>query len=512
MLEEIVLAVFVLVAAIFVAYEYNLFSGGLDKSVHEHVIDLGEALALVQIMLGGALLLCWRIVLLQRREVTRRLEAESHVHRLAYQDALTGLPNRRQFDQMLQAALCEHAHSGRLYAVLMLDLNDFKRVNDVYGHGAGDDVLIHVAKRLQHAVREGDLVARFGGDEFAILAHLSGNGHEAKALALRVIAELDQPITVGSIQHQIGVAIGITPLAQNGGDAADIMRKADIALYRAKAEPGSALCFFETGMDAHVRERDLIEREFRVALKNGTIQPHYQPLMDLKTAEIAGFEALARWNHPELGNVPPDRFIPIAESCGLMSELADHLLRQAAHAACHWPHDMTLAFNISASQLKDRTLGLRILSILGEAGLPPCRLEIEITESALVQDLEGAQQVVGALREAGVRVALDDFGTGYSNLYHLRNFKVDRIKIDRSFVDKMEEDAEASALIRGLMGLSQGLGLNVTVEGIELPSQAAVLLAQGCQLGQGYLFGRAMPAAEALAYIAGHEPAMAASQ
>jgi diguanylate cyclase (GGDEF)-like protein len=510
MLEEVILAAFLLGAAIFAAYEYNIFSDAPDKSVHEHAIDLGEALILAQIMLGGLLLLCWRVVFLQRREVARRIEAESHAHRLAHQDALTGLPNRRQFDEALKAILSKRSRATELHAVLLLDLNDFKRVNDVYGHGAGDDVLIHVAKRLQHAIRQQDLVARFGGDEFAILAHLGTGEDDAKALALRVIHELDQPITVGSIQHQIGVAIGITLLAQNGGDAPEIMRKADIALYRAKAEPGSALCIFEAGMDAHVRERDLIEREFRTALKQGTIQPHYQPLMNLQTADIAGFEALARWKHPELGNVPPDRFIPIAESCGLMSELTDHLLRQAAQAACQWPNDMTLAFNISASQLKDRTLGLRILSILGEAGLPPYRLEIEITESALVQDLEGAQQVVGALREAGVRVALDDFGTGYSNLYHLRNFKIDRIKIDRSFIDKMEEDAEASALIRGLMGLSQGLGLNVTVEGIELPSQAAALLAQGCQQGQGYLFGRAMPAADALAYIARHEPNMAA--
>ena len=282
------------------------------------------------------------------------------------------------------------------------------------------------------------------------------------------------------------------------------MRKADIAMYRAKAEPRSTtrfFRFFEVEMDVRIRERDLIERGLRAAIRDGLVQPYYQPLIDLRTRQVVGFEALPRWTHPKLGDVPPDRFIPIAESCGLLGELTDHLLRQAARAACQWPEEVTLSFNVSPSQLRDRTLGLRILSILGEARLSPRRLEIEITESALVRDLEGAQQVLGALRDAGVRIALDDFGTGYSSLYHLRNFKIDKLKIDRSFVANMERDPEGAAFVRALLGLGHGLGMTVTAEGVEQLAQAATLLEHGCEQAQGFLYSRAMPAADTIRFM-----------
>ena len=386
--------------------------------------------------------------------------------------------------------------------MLLLDLSDFKRVNDVYGHGVGDEVLVKVAMRLQRAARSDDLVARFGGDEFAILARQLSGAEEATSIALRIIKEFDHPIAIGSTQHQIQVGIGIALIPQDSQSDSEIMRRADIALYRAKTERCSALCFFDVAMDDRVRERDLIERELRTAIGTSAVQPYYQPLIDLRTRQVVGFEALARWTHSTLGNVPPDRFIPVAESCGLMNELTDHLLLRAAHDACQWPEIVSLSFNISPSQLKDDTLGLRILSILGKAGLSPRRLEIEITESALVQDLEGAQQIVVALRDAGVRVALDDFGTGYSSLYHLRNFKVDKIKIDRSFVDKMECDPGASGLVRGLLGLGHGLGLIVTAEGVEKSAQAAALLEQGCEQAQGFLYSRALSAADAMKFMA----------
>ena len=498
--QDSLIALFILFFVTALAYEYDI----LPDEPHIYLLgglDFDEAFALGGLVCVGLLILSWRLLRLQRREVVRRIKAEQLARELAHQDSLTGLSNRRQFDQEMKIALAALPRTDGAHAVLLLDLNHFKRINDVFGHGVGDEVLINVAARLQRILRTGDHVARLGGDEFAILAPQLSGAEEATGIALRVIKELEQPIKIGATRHQIGVGIGVALIPQDGRDESEIMRKADIALYRAKAERDSALCFFEPAMDARIRERDLIERELGAAIANGDLQPYYQPLIDLVTQKIIGFEALARWTHPTLGSLPPDRFIPIAESCGLMDELTDALLRQAALTARQWPEDITLAFNISPSQLKDGTLGLRILAILGKSGLSPRRLEIEITEAALVQDIHGAQQVVGCLREAGVRIALDDFGTGYSSLYHLRNFKVDKIKIDRSFVDGMDSDPEASALVRGLLGLSHGLGLIVTAEGVEHPGQAATLLEQGCEQAQGYLYGRAMPATDAIKLV-----------
>lgn len=494
-----------------IAYEFDVFSSAPGVPPLDHLINLDEALALVSLLCLGLLVLCWRFLKLQRREVARRIEAERHARELAFEDTLTGLPNRRRFDQELKAAIAALPRSGWAHAVFLLDLNGFKRVNDVYGHATGDEVLVNVAMRLQRTVRDGDLVVRFGGDEFAILARQVAGVEDAASIALRAIKEIDPPITIGSVQHQVGVGIGIALIPQDGRDSGEILRKADIALYRAKAESGSALRFFEAEMDAQIRERDLLERELRAAIGSGAVQSYYQPVIDLRTKQVVAFEALARWTHPQLGNVPPDRFIPVAESCGLMNELTDHLLRQASRAACQWPAEIALAFNISPSQLKDHTLALRILSILAEAGLAPHRLEIELTESALVRDLEAAQQILGALRGAGVRVALDDFGTGYSSLYHLRNFKIDKLKIDRSFVHDMDREPEAAALVRALLGLGHGLGLIVTAEGVEQLAQATALLAQGCEQAQGYLYGRALSAADTLDLLAAHKTGTAHS-
>ena len=506
---DALLLVAVMAAATWITYKFDIFSNLPDVPTKEHVIELDEVVALVAVLCGGLLVIVWRLLLALRREMARRIASERRARELAHRDSLTGLPNRRQFDQELKAAIAAPPRIGGAHAVLLLDLNDFKHVNDIYGHGAGDEVLVEVAMRLLRAIREGDLAVRFGGDEFAILARQLPGAEEATSIALRVIRELDQPIKIGTTQYKIGVGIGIALIPQDGKNTAEIMRKVDIALYRAKAEPCSALRFFEASMDAQIRERDLIERELRTAISNGDVQPYYQPLIDLRTKQVIGFEALARWTHPMLGNVPPDRFIPVAESCGLMNQLSDCLLRQAAHTAARWPDDLTLSFNISPSQLKDRTLGLRILSILGEAGLSPRRLEIELTESALVRDLEGAQLVLGALHDAGVRLALDDFGTGYSSLYHLRNFKIDKIKIDRSFVANMDREPEATALVHALLGLGHELGLTITAEGVEQPAQAIALLEQGCEQAQGFLYARAMSAGDATDFIiANHKGAV----
>jgi diguanylate cyclase (GGDEF)-like protein len=512
LLQDSLLLLAFMAFATLAAYQYDIFPNAPGVPTQEHVIEADEAFALAMLLCLGLLVLSWRFLLLQRREVARRIAAEHRARELAMQDGLTGLPNRRQFDHELKAAIDAPPRRGGAHAVLLLDLNGFKHVNDLYGHGIGDEVLINVAMRLRRAAREGDLVVRFGGDEFAILARQLAGSEDATSIALRVIKEFDQPIATGAIRHQLGIGIGIALIPQDGDNEIEIMRKADIALYRAKAKPGSASRFYDAEMDARVRERDLIERDLYSAIESGAVQPYYQPLIDLKTNRIIGFEALARWTHPTLGSVPPDRFIPVAESCGLINELTDHLLRQAAKAARQWPSDMILAFNISPLQLNDHTLGLRIVSILGESGLDPRRLEVELTEAALVRNLDGAQKVLGALRDAGVRIAIDDFGSGYSSLYQLRNFKFDKIKIERSFVENMERDPEAFALVRALLGFGHGLGLAVTAEGVERPAQATVLQQHGCQQAQGTLYSAPMSATDAMNFIAKHAPASAGAR
>ena len=358
------------------------------------------------------------------------------------EDPLTGLPNRRQFDAALQAAIAAPPRAGASHAVLALDLNGFKKINDVHGHGTGDAVLSEVAGLLRLAVREGDLVARLGGDEFAVLARQLASPEAATSIARRIIEAMEQPLLTAFGEHRVGAAIGIALSPQDGSTAEELMRKADIALYRAKSEGGSALRFFEAEMDAQVQERDSLERELRAAIGTPMLRPYYQPQIDLKSGKIMGFEALARWTHLTLGEIPPDRFIPIADDCGLIGPLTDDLLHRACVDAMTWPKETLLSFNISPVQLRDTGLGLRLLAILGETGLAPQRLEIELTESALVRDMDGAREILGSIRDAGVKIALDDFGTGYSSLYHLRNFKLDKIKIDRSFVDTMGHDAD----------------------------------------------------------------------
>lgn len=496
-----VLAGIVSLAAVF-AYHFDIFDNPPGITPQAQIIELDEALALLALLCIGLMVMCRRTLLAQRREVARRVAAEHKARELAHQDTLTGLPNRRQFQKELKAAISAPPAAQGTHALLLLDLNDFKRINDIYGHATGDEVLINVAARLQEAVRREDLVVRFGGDEFAVLARQLSGPEEATSISLRIIKEIEQPIRLGTVSHQIGVGIGIALFPHDTHDTTEITRRADVALYRAKAERKSALRFHDSEMDARLLERDTLERELRAAVANGDIQPFYQPLIDLRTQRVAGFEAQARWMHSTLGDVAPERFIPIAESCGLIEDLSYSLLQQAARAARSWPDDVILAFNISLLPLKDRTVGLRILHILGESGLPPQRLEIELTETALVRDMESAQVIVGALREAGVRIALDDFGTGYSSIYHLRNFKVDKIKIDRSFLRRVGEDTDASAFLGALLGLGHGLGLTVTAEGVEDAAQAAALVEQGCEQAQGFLYSDPMPADATLAFIA----------
>jgi len=493
--------IFATVFVLYFALVANIFTDlGQQNSVD--TLEIDELLLVSAVLVLG---LTWAIrrLIRERKEMERRAVVEREIRTLAFHDALTGLPNRRQFDDALKAAVAAPPRYGASHGVFMLDLNGFKRVNDVFGHGAGDEVLINVGARLTRAIRFGDMVARLGGDEFAILATQLAGPEAATGLALRIIEELQEPIIASGHEHAIASAIGIALTPQDSKDPADLMRKADIALYRAKEQGRSAMRFFEPDMDAHVRERDDLERALRDAVASGAIHPHYQPLVDLKSGKVREFEALARWSDPARGEIAPERFIPIAEDIGLIVALTDSLLMQACSDATKWPADVRLAFNISPVLLRDPGFGLRLLALLGKAGLSPHRLEIEITESALVRDLEAAQKALGGLREAGIRIALDDFGTGYSSLYHLRNFKLDKIKIDRSFVGDMTSNRDSEAIVRALVGLGSGLGLEVTAEGVETEEQKRLLSNQGCDQVQGFLYSEAVSSEAALRLLGG---------
>ncbi|HEX3486892.1 MAG TPA: EAL domain-containing protein [Micropepsaceae bacterium] len=466
-----------------------------------HSLNLVETLLTFAVFIAGLLVfITYRAE--HRIAAKRCLAAEWNVHRQALEDGLTGLPNRRYFEDALGTALTSPVTTGGLHAVFLLGLNDFKRVNDLYGHPTGDQALCQVANRLRNAVSGGDVVARFGGDEFAVLSfHLTGLD-AATAIAGRIATALAQPIVVGSSRLLVSAAIGIVLLPFEGATTQEVLREADVALFHAKGETGPGYRYFEAGMDRALREFDLLERELRKAIDADEIRPFYQPEVDLASNAIVGFEALARWTHPTMGEIEPATFIPVAEKSGLINALSLRLLRQVCLETKTWPDHLQISFNVSPLQLRDRAHGQELLQVLNETGFPAHRLEIEITENALVSDIEAVRTTLGLLRQAGAKVALDDFGTGSSNLFHLRSFTPDKIKIDRSFVGTMMFDKGSEMIIRALIGLGLGLGVAVTAEGIETYAQQLRLRTLGCPLGQGFLFSRAVPATAATQMIA----------
>jgi len=416
---------------------------------------------------------------------------------VARTDALTDLPNRRRLYEDLRTALARPDRGGGEVALLLCDLDRFKLVNDVHGHPAGDHLLRLVATRLRSLVRTGDLIARLGGDEFALVVPLDaaaqpGPSSEAAAhLARRIITVLEQPFELpdGAIV-QIGVSIGIALAWPEDGSADALVRRADVALYRAKADGRSRFHFFDTDLDAHIQKRALLEGELRQAIANDLLIPHFQPLVDMATERLIGVEMLARWPHPTRGMVPPGEFIPIAEDLGLIGRMTECLLRRACRIATAWPSEILLACNVSPLQLRDRGLPAMVQSILDETGLPAQRLELEITESALVGDIDLARNLLGELKALGVRLALDDFGTGYSSLRHLQMLPFDKLKIDAGFVRAMDSDIESRKIVAAVVGLGQSLGLVTVAEGVEEAGTAALLRDLGCDVGQGWLFGR----------------------
>jgi diguanylate cyclase (GGDEF)-like protein len=388
------------------------------------------------------------------------------------------------------------ARRGEPVAVLCVDLDHFKRVNDTLGHAAGDALLQAAADRLRACIRETDIIARLGGDEFAIVQVMAEQPRAATVLAERLIADLSRPFEIAGHQVVVGASVGIALAPSDGIDADQLMKSADMALYRAKSDGRGVLRYFESEMDAKMQVRRGLELDLRKALVEQEFELFYQPIVDLEANQVSGFEALLRWNHPTGGLIGPGDFIPIAEDMGLIIPLGEWVLRQACLEAAGWPDDVKVAVNLSPAQFKSKTLALAVTSALAASGLSPSRLELEITESVLLQDNETVRGILHQLRELGVRISMDDFGTGYSSLSYLRSFPFDKIKIDQSFVRDMCLHDDSGAIVRAVAGLGKNLGMATTAEGVETNEQLGRLREEGCTEVQGYLFSRPLPASE----------------
>ncbi len=435
-------------------------------------------------------------------DVTERRANEARIMHMAHHDALTDLPNRVLFREHMERVL-PRVRRGSSAAVLCLDLDGFKGVNDTLGHPAGDELLRLVARRLRDNTRETDLLARLGGDEFAIIQADAQQPVEAAALADRLVAALRAPFDLQGQQVEIGASIGVA-LAAGTAAADELLRNADIALYRAKAEGRGTWRFFEPGMDAEIQQRRQMETDLRRAVAEEQFEVHYQPLVDASTRALTGFEALARWRHPSRGMVPPAEFIPFAEETGLIQAIGTWVLNRACTDAAAWPEYIKVAVNLSPLQFIRGDLVREVQQALAASGLPAGRLELEITESVLLQDNEATLKLLHRLRALGVRISMDDFGTGYSSLSYLRRFPFDKIKIDQSFIRSLEREQGSIEIIRAVVGLGKALGMDVLAEGVETAEQLSILQIEGCDELQGYLFSKPRPVQDLPGIIAGH--------
>ncbi|WLA54170.1 bifunctional diguanylate cyclase/phosphodiesterase [Bradyrhizobium diazoefficiens] len=428
-------------------------------------------------------------------DITEWLEAQAKISHMARHDALTGLPNRVLFHEQLEQGL-RRTGSGDQLAVLCLDLDHFKDINDSLGHPIGDALLKEVGRRLKATVGESDTVARLGGDEFAVVQIGRSEEAAARCLAGRLVEVISAPYEIDDHQIVIGVSIGISLSPQDGSNADELLKNADLALYRAKADGRGTYRFFETGMDARAQARRLLEMDLRAALQRDEFQPYYQPIRDVASGRVVVFEALLRWNHPQRGLIAPINFIPLAEETGLIVQLGEFVLRSACTDAATWPDDVDVAVNLSPVQFRNPNLIASVTAALTVSGLPARRLELEITESVLLQNSEATLTTLHELRAMGVRISLDDFGTGYSSLSYLRSFPFDKIKIDRSFVSELATREDSMAIIRAVTGLGRSLGIVTTAEGVENDAQLELLRREGCTQAQGYLFSKPRPASD----------------
>jgi diguanylate cyclase (GGDEF)-like protein len=456
--------------------------------VHSVAPFIAIALAAFALLVG--------LVLGHMRRTAATIEAgETRLRHLALHDPLCGLPNRIFFGERLETIIAKVRQGGPTAAVFYIDLDHFKDVNDTLGHPVGDELIRNVTQRLARTLRGDDLVARLGGDEFAVITSGGFDHATLQAIADRMIATICTPYSIANQTIVIGASIGIAVISEHVAAAADVMRHADLALYRAKNEGRNRACIYDSAMDADLVKRKVLENDLRAAIENNDLRVAYQPIVNNSGENVVGVEALCRWTHPARGEIPPSEFIPVAEHSGLIIELGEQVLRRACLDGKAWP-GLTISVNVSPLQFRRSDFVDVVERILDETNFDPSRLELEVTESTLLGAVETAELAMFRLKGLGVRLALDDFGTGYSSLLYLRRFPFDKLKIDSSFVRSIERAADAAAIVHAVVSLGRGLGMKVTAEGVETAEQQLFLRAAGVHSMQGYRFGRPCPAAD----------------
>lgn len=438
-------------------------------------------------------------------DITERLAAEEKIRYLAHHDSLTDLPNRVTFMEQLEHAV-NHLKPPDMIAVMSLDLDRFKSINDTLGHPAGDLLLQLVGERMRACVREEDIVARLGGDEFAIVQLSCKNTSEMTSLAGRLIKTMNVPFNLNGHHVSVGVSIGIAVAPSDGDEPETLMKNADLALYRAKFDGKGVYRFFEASMDARMRERRRLELDIQKAIKNNEFELFYQPISDVNSHEIKSCETLIRWRSPERGMISPAEFIPVAEETGLIVQIGEWVLREACKEAIRWPNHILIAVNLSPVQFKSAALLDTVADALSSSGLPAHRLELEITEGVFIQDQKRAFELLREFQKMGIKIAMDDFGTGYSSLGTLRSFPFDKIKIDKSFIEDLPEKEDGLAIVRAVVGLGSSLHMRTTAEGVETSEQLKILVEEGCDEVQGYLFSPPRPAGEVRQLLNKHQP------
>ncbi len=490
------LAICVCAILLFAGLSIAVISGALD-----HRYFGGQPVQrplVVALLINAALVIFgWRRHRAVQIEMNGRSAAEERARMLASRDPLTGFLNRRALSEAGAALLRAASRRDQAVAMLIVDLDHFKMVNDMHGHAAGDAVLRSAAVEIAAVMPSAALTARFGGDAFACaFVFDSRDPSTVEHVASRVIAALAKPVEVDDLRIHLTSSIGVARSDFDGGGIDTLLRAADIAMYCAKKSGRGGITWFNRAMEHALIDRNDIENGLRLAIPAGQIVPFFEPQIDLATGRLCGFEVLARWVHPTQGTIPPDRFIPVAEESGLIAELSLSIMRQAFDAARDWDPGLSLSVNISPCQLRDAWLAQKIIKATVEGGFAPNRLEIEITESALFDNLALAQSIVGSLKNQGVRLALDDFGTGYSSLAHLRALPFDRIKIDKSFVLSLLDNADSAAIVNAIIGLGANLNLPVTAEGVETETIAERLAALGCAKAQGWHYSKPLSVAD----------------